>query len=72
MSEAARPERFAEAARLLSGQCALLLGWRPHEFWAATPAEVATIFAASADFAGPPRGIGRDDIKHLLERDGDG
>lgn len=33
---------FAEAARRLAGQAGLLLGWRPEEFWAATPEELAS------------------------------
>ena len=55
------------SARALAGQTALLLGWRPAEFWAATPAELAAIFAAQADLE--PAGIGRDDFAELLERD---
>jgi hypothetical protein len=35
---------FAASAVRLCGQCALLLGWRPAEFWTATPAELASIF----------------------------
>jgi len=31
---------FADAARLLAGQAGLLLGWRPEEFWRATPDEL--------------------------------
>jgi hypothetical protein len=37
---------FANVAAQLCGQMALLLGWRPHEFWAATPAELACILDA--------------------------
>ncbi|WP_156447450.1 phage tail assembly chaperone, partial [Blastomonas sp. CCH1-A6] len=33
--------RFADAARALSGLAARLLGWRPQEFWQATPDELA-------------------------------
>lgn len=33
--------RFGEAAARLSGAASLLLGWRPDEFWNATPAELA-------------------------------
>ena len=39
---------FANAALKLCGQCALLFGWRPHEFWDATPAELACVLAAYA------------------------
>jgi len=43
-----------------------LLGWRPDEFWRATPAELAGILSAmsGADY-GP--GAGRDDL-HRLKR----
>lgn len=37
---------WAEAAAHLAGLSAALLGWRPDEFWNATPAELATIIAA--------------------------
>lgn len=33
---------FGEAAVSLSGAASLLLGWRPQEFWSATPAELAS------------------------------
>jgi uncharacterized phage protein (TIGR02216 family) len=32
---------FGERAAELSGLAASLLGWRPAEFWASTPAELA-------------------------------
>ena len=38
--------RFSEAAARLAGLAGALLGWRPGEFWAATPAELAAILAA--------------------------
>ncbi|NJC32826.1 hypothetical protein GGR88_000300 [Sphingomonas jejuensis] len=34
---------FAEWARRLAGEAAVALGWRPDEFWRATPAELAAI-----------------------------
>ena len=37
---------FADSALQLAGQTALLLGWRPDDFWNATPAELATILGA--------------------------
>jgi Phage tail assembly chaperone protein, TAC len=37
---------FADTACRLAGLSAALLGWRPGEFWSATPAELATIFDA--------------------------
>ena len=33
---------FGEAAAQLCGIASSLLGWRPDEFWSATPAELAT------------------------------
>lgn len=33
---------FGSAAAQLAGAAAQLLGWRPDEFWSATPAELAT------------------------------
>ncbi len=37
---------FADSAVQLAGQTAVLLGWRPDDFWDATPAELAAILAA--------------------------
>jgi hypothetical protein len=39
---------FAASAARLAGLAAVLLGWRPHEFWAATPEELAGVLAALA------------------------
>ncbi|MEE9432791.1 MAG: phage tail assembly chaperone [Sphingorhabdus sp.] len=36
---------FAENAGQLCGQCALALGWRPDDFWSATPAELQSVLA---------------------------
>ena len=52
--------------------CALAargLGWRPGEFWQATPAELA---ACLADPATTPVPIGRKDLNRMLEREADG
>ena len=61
---------FAESARELAGQTALLLGWRPPDFWAATPAELAAIFAVKASIE--PPSLTREDLTTLLERECDG
>ncbi len=37
---------FAERAARLAGIAGALAGWRPHEFWAATPQELETLLAA--------------------------
>jgi hypothetical protein len=60
--------RFAAQARRLAGQVALLLGWRPSEFWAATPAELAAIFEARED-AAPEAGVSRTDLDRMLRGD---
>lgn len=39
---------FADEATKLAGQTALLLGWRPDDFWNATPAELASVLAAAS------------------------
>lgn len=63
--------RFGEAAQRLSGAAARLLGWRPAEFWAATPAELAAALAppdAATPIVSP---LGRDDLTRLMEQDHD-
>ncbi len=39
---------FAETAARLAGMCGAVLGWRPDEFWAATPAELGSVLSALA------------------------
>lgn len=51
---------FAEAARRLMGLAALLLGWRPEEFWAATPGELAAILEMWAEGSGDAAAPGMD------------
>ena len=60
----------SESARILAGQTALLLGWRPPECWAATPAELAAIFAVRASIA--PPSLSREHLTTLLEQDRNG
>lgn len=36
----ARDRPFGERAAELAGLAAMLIGWRPAEFWASTPAEL--------------------------------
>jgi Phage tail assembly chaperone protein, TAC len=46
---------FGVAATQLAGLAGALLGWRPSEFWAATPSELgAVIDALSPATAAPP------------------
>jgi hypothetical protein len=45
---------FGESSCRMAGAAALLLGWRPAEFWGATPAELATALALfEANIDGP-------------------
>lgn len=37
---------FSQCAGLLAGKAAVLLGWRPDDFWNATPSELAGILTA--------------------------
>lgn len=59
-------EPFGLSALKLYGLAARLLGWRPQEFWAATPAELSTALAPPE---GVPTGIGRDQLNQMMERD---
>ena len=59
-------ERFGHGALRLSGLAAHLLGWRPAEFWAATPAELAAILAPALSHG---EGISRTDLNRLMERE---
>ena len=46
-------ERFGEAAARLSNAAAVLLGWRPGEFWNSTPAELALALRGPVTAEGP-------------------
>ncbi|HWH22397.1 MAG TPA: phage tail assembly chaperone [Allosphingosinicella sp.] len=37
---------FSESAGRLAGIAGALLGWRPDEFWSATPAELSAVLSA--------------------------
>lgn len=63
---------FAASAARLAGLAARLLGWRPQEFWGATPAELALSLGASlgqgdASQAPPTRA----EIARMIEREAD-
>ncbi len=63
---------FADAAARLAGAAGALLGWRPGEFWAATPAELGCVIRAlSGDDASvaPPDSA---TIRRLMEAFPDG
>ncbi len=52
-------ETFAANARALAGLSGAVLGWRPAEFWAATPDELATILEAFGGGAPAPPDLER-------------
>ena len=58
-------ETFAPGALRLAGLAARALGWRPAEFWSATPAELTAILAPVAE-AEP---LARTDLFRLMEHD---
>lgn len=58
--------RFGPGAGRLAGLAARALGWRPDEFWRATPAELAAILAPAAP-AGQP--LSRTDLNRMMERE---
>jgi hypothetical protein len=60
---------FAPSALTLCGLAARALGWRPGEFWAATPAELA---ACLADPVAPGAPLTRGDLTRLMEIDSRG
>lgn len=57
---------FAEAAGRLAGVVGAALGWRPDEFWRATPAEVGAVVRALSGDAEP--GVDRALLDALKER----
>ena len=58
---------FGAAAARLSGQVALLLGWPPAQFWAATPQELETILSAASPAM--PATMTRTALDALMEQD---
>ena len=61
---------FSDSAGRLAGLAAVLLGWRPEEFWRATPAELAGVLAALT--GGNTAAVTRDELTRLKERFPDG
>jgi len=58
---------FAVGAARLAGLIPRLLGWRPGDFWGATPAELAAILESLEPTAAPP--LSRSEFDQLLERE---
>ena len=61
---------FSDAAARLAGMAGALLGWRPEDFWKATPAELASVVAALVGGGAAP--MARDELARLKERCPDG
>ncbi len=61
-------DRLGPGALRLAGLAARLLGWRPHEFWSATPAELAAVLAPPG-LSDPT--LSRSDLSRMMERDHD-
>ncbi len=58
---------FSESAQKLCGQIALILGWRPPEFWDSTPHEIAIILSANdAQNIAP---VDRAALEDLIQKD---
>lgn len=63
---------FAAGAGRLAGLAGALLGWRPDEFWAATPAELAAVIEALGGGDRAPVPAGADELARLKEMFPDG
>jgi len=59
-------DRFGPGSLRLCAVAAQLLGWRPDEFWLATPAE---LFAALMPPDPQGGALTRTDLNRLMERD---
>lgn len=64
---------FSESAGRLAGLAGALLGWRPNEFWSATPAELAAVFEALCGGGGDrAAAVSGDDLERLRRMFPDG
>lgn len=61
---------FAEGAARLAGLAGALLGWRPDDFWGATPAELGAVVAALGGGGADP--LKPCDLARLMETYPDG
>lgn len=64
--------RFADGAARLAGIAGALLGWRPDEFWRATPCELAGVLSALSGVEGQGAAAGADELARLKEMFPDG
>ena len=61
-------QSFGAGALDLFGLAARLLGWRPADFWAATPAELVAALSPKSDTG---QSFDRVELEKLMERDND-
>lgn len=64
-------QTFWETARKFAPVAAQILGWRPDEFWRATPEELA-LSLTDPSSAGQVVPVDRSDINRMLERENNG
>jgi hypothetical protein len=60
-------EGLGPHAMRLFALAARTLGWRPGEFWSATPAELAGALAPPGEAPGAP--LARTDLEKMMERE---
>ena len=56
--------KFGENAERLWGLAAAVLGWRPDEFWNATPAELASALRTPSQLTEGPDTATIDELRH--------
>ncbi len=61
-------DRLADCVPLLAFHANRLCGWRPAEFWAATPGELRILLVEPSYFDAVP--LTRTQIETMMERDG--
>lgn len=57
---------FFKAAARLAGVAGWLLGWRPDEFWRATPVELEAVLRAARGEEEPEVGVDKGELERLL------
>lgn len=57
---------FADAAVRLAGVAGWLLGWRPEEFWRATPTELAAVLRAASGADEAKAGVDSAELRRLM------
>lgn len=63
--------RFGLAALMLAGVMARVAGWRPDDFWSATPADAAAVLAGWRE-GDAATGMDRTVLKAMMEQCPDG